>query len=288
MKTAPGRDPGLVTSTARSSHAAQAVRAAREADEVAAGNGVRVTTLSRSAEFRRAAGVLQEIWQSSQGEPMSAETLVALDFSGNYVSAAFVGDEMVGVAAAFRTDHGSLHSHIAGVLPQAQGRSVGFVLKMHQRAWALERGITDIGWTFDPLVRRNAHFNLVKLGARAVAYLPDFYGEMKDAFNPGDISDRLFVEWDLAAAIPGRYVDSSSATPALLVGPDGEPVPTDADGGLLTVALPTDLDEVRTFSPGASGRWRLALRHMLSGALADGYRIVGFDESQAYVLQRKD
>ena len=213
VKTAPGRDPGTVTSTASGTHAARPRRAAEEADAVAVGHGVRVATLSSSTEFRRAAAVLQEIWQSSQGEPMSAETLVALDFSGNYVTAAFVGDEMVGVAAAFRTDHRSLHSHIAGVLPQAQGRSVGFVLKMHQRAWALEQGITDIGWTFDPLVRRNAHFNLVKLGARAVAYLPDFYGEMKDAFNPGDISDRLFVEWDLAAAVPGAYVDSSTATP---------------------------------------------------------------------------
>jgi len=33
-----------------------------------------------------------------------------------------------------------------------------------------------IAWTYDPLIRRNAYFNLVKLGARPVEYLRNFYG----------------------------------------------------------------------------------------------------------------
>lgn len=277
-----------MTSTAPTTLPDWAGAAAGEAGAAAAEFGIRVSTLSRSADFRRAAGVLQEIWRSTQGEPMSAETLVALDFSGNYVSAAFVGDDMVGVSAAFRTDHGSLHSHISGVLPRAQGRSVGFVLKMHQRAWALERGVTEIGWTFDPLIRRNAHFNLVKLGATVADYLLDFYGEMVDAFNPGDTSDRLFLSWDLARGVPGHYVDSAGAQPLVSLGDDGEPVMHDPAGPLLTVALPRDLDLVRTYSAGASGRWRLALRHSLAGALADGYELTGMDTDQSYVLRRKD
>jgi predicted GNAT superfamily acetyltransferase len=277
-----------MTSTAPTTLPDWAGTAAGEAEAAAGEFGVRVTTLSRSADFRRAAGVLQEIWRSAQGEPMSAETLVALDFSGNYVSGAFIGDEMVGVSAAFRTDHGSLHSHISGVLPQAQGRSVGFVIKMHQRAWALERGVTEIGWTFDPLIRRNAHFNLVKLGARVDDYLLDFYGEMVDAFNPGDTSDRLFLSWDLTRGVPGHYADSSGAQPLVSLGDDGEPTVHEATGRLLTVALPRDLDLVRTYSPGASGRWRLALRHSLSRALANGYQVIGMDTDQSYVLQRKD
>ena len=43
----------------------------------------------------------------------------------------------------------------------------------------------------DPLVRRNAAFNLNALGTRAVAFHPDFYGPMGDAINAGDASDRL-------------------------------------------------------------------------------------------------
>jgi predicted GNAT superfamily acetyltransferase len=282
-----GRPAGAATAEATTAEATTAEAAAAEAETAAAEFGVRVTTLSRSADFRRAAGVLQEIWRSTQGEPMSAETLVALDFSGNYVSAAFIGEEMVGVSAAFRTDHGSLHSHISGVLPQAQGRSVGFVIKMHQRAWALERNVTEIGWTFDPLIRRNAHFNLVKLGATVVDYLLDFYGEMVDAFNPGDTSDRLFLSWDLTGGIPGHYADSTGAQALVSVGEDGEPVLHETAAPLLTVALPRDLALVQSYSTGASGRWRLALRHSLSGALADGYAVIGMDVNQAYVLQRK-
>ena len=54
-------------------------------------------------------------------------------------------------------------------------------------------------WTFDPLVRRNAYFNTVKLAARPVEYLVDFYGEMTDEINAGQGSDRLLVEWPLLA-----------------------------------------------------------------------------------------
>jgi predicted GNAT superfamily acetyltransferase len=277
-----------MTSTASRTLAMVAAAAADQAGAAAAATGVRTTTLARSVDFRRAAGVLREIWRSAEGEPMSAETLVALDFSGNYVSAAFIGDEMVGVSAAFRTEHGSLHSHISGVLPQAQGRSVGYVLKMHQRAWALDRGITNIGWTFDPLIRRNAHFNLVKLGATVADYLLDFYGEMVDAFNPGDTSDRLFLDWDLTGPVPGRYARSAGAAAALAVGPDGEPVLAEIGEPLLRVSLPADLEEIATYAAGASGRWRLALRRILSEALSHGYLVTGMDETQSYVLRRKD
>lgn len=277
-----------MTSTAPGDLAVLATAAARRAEAVAETAGVRVTRLSRSVDFSGAAAVLQEIWQSPQGQPMAPETLVALDFSGNYVSAAFIGDEMVGVSAAFRTETQTLHSHISGVLPQARGRSVGLALKLHQRAWALARGVVEIGWTFDPLIRRNAHFNLVTLGARASTYLPDFYGEMVDAFNPGDTSDRLFVEWDLTRSLPGHYVDSTGALPALTVGADGEPVRGEGAARLLTVSVPPDLAEINRAAPGASGRWRLALREALSGALGSGYEIAGLADDQSYVLRRKD
>ena len=63
-------------------------------------------------------------------------------------------------------------------------------------------------WTFDPMVARNAWFNLGKLGAVADRFYPDFYGPMTDAINAGERSDRLVIRWDLAArarpAGPGR------------------------------------------------------------------------------------
>ncbi|PJI52362.1 hypothetical protein CTI14_43535, partial [Methylobacterium radiotolerans] len=68
----------------------------------------------------------------------------------------------------------ALHSHIAGVSGRMRGRSVGFALKVHQRAWALSEGLEEISWTFDPLISRNAHFNLVKLAAEPTSYHRNF------------------------------------------------------------------------------------------------------------------
>jgi hypothetical protein len=79
-----------------------------------------------------------------------------------------------------------------------------------ERAWAIHEGIVEIHWTYDPLVRRNAYFNLHKLGAVPSAYLPDFYGPLPDGINAGDKSDRLYLRWSLAspravAAAHGDY-----------------------------------------------------------------------------------
>src|SRR3546814_4199746 len=92
-----------------------------------------------------------------------------------------------------------MHSHIAGGLPQYQGRGIGRVLKQHQRDWAFAREAGHITWTFDPLIARNAHFNLRVLGARVTEYLVDQYGSMPDEINRGIPTDRLLVTWALAA-----------------------------------------------------------------------------------------
>ena len=55
--------------------------------------------------------------------------------------------------------------------------------------------MSKIVWTFDPLVRRNALFNLARLGARTTRYEVDFYGPVRDAINGEDDTDRLVVEW---------------------------------------------------------------------------------------------
>lgn len=58
-------------------------------------------------------------------------------------------------------------------------------------------------WTFDPLIRRNAHVNLVKLGATVRAYHPDFYGELADVINGSDRTDRFEVGWRLDREVGG-------------------------------------------------------------------------------------
>src|SRR5205823_7392831 len=95
------------------------------------------------------------------------------------------GGALVGFVAGFLGVQEGLHahSHMLGVVQDAQSRGVGYALKLAQRAACLDAGIDEVRWTYDPLVARNARFNLVKLGAVATRFLPGFYGEMTDRLN---------------------------------------------------------------------------------------------------------
>ncbi|MFF2389678.1 GNAT family N-acetyltransferase [Agromyces sp. NPDC058104] len=92
-----------------------------------------------------------------------------------------------------------LHSHMNAVAPEARGHGIGLALKLRQRAIALAHGVDEVRWTFDPLIRRNARMNLVRLGAEVAAYLPEFYGVIGDEITGADRSDRFEVRWRLDA-----------------------------------------------------------------------------------------
>ena len=57
------------------------------------------------------------------------------------------------------------------------------------------QGIDRITWTYDPLLSRNAHLNIARLGAVCNSYIRDAYGEMRDELNQGVPSDRFQVDW---------------------------------------------------------------------------------------------
>ncbi|GAB2813908.1 GNAT family N-acetyltransferase [Lentzea nigeriaca] len=244
-----------------------------------------VRQLTEHKELLAAQRLYESIWRSST-PPVTAELMRALIKSGNYVAGAFDGEDLVGACAGFCSPPAerSLHSHIAGVAPGMRGRNIGHALKLDQREWALARGIRTITWTFDPLVRRNAHFNLAKLGADATAYLPDLYGQMSDDINGGGDSDRLLVTWDLTAGEP-RAV-SAEGVVALGISADGMPVPGTIEGHTVLVAVPADIESLRATNPAAAHEWRHAVRGVLGGLLTEGARITGFDRSGWYVVER--
>jgi predicted GNAT superfamily acetyltransferase len=264
------------------------VAAVRAAD--AAGVGVRdVSTL---ADLHEVLALYRDIWGES---PVNLEQLRALTHAGNYLAGAFRGGTMVGACVGFFAAPvgRAMHSHVAGVAAGARAGNVGFALKLHQRAWAMARGIREITWTFDPLVRRNAHVNLVKLASRPREYLVDFYGDLADAVNAGQGSDRLLVVWDLAdpavvAACGGNpaTVDAAGAVPALAVAPDGAPQPVRATAGRVLVGVPADVEDLRRRDPGLARRWRSAVRDVLGGLMAQGARVVGFAGEAGYVLEQ--
>ncbi|MFJ5776923.1 GNAT family N-acetyltransferase [Streptomyces sp. NPDC093094] len=255
-------------------------------------NALELRALHTVEDLGAAARLFAGIWGTDADHaPVSAELMRALSHSGNYVTGAYESGRLAGASVGFfgAPVGTTLHSHITGA---GAGRGIGLALKLHQREWALARGLKRITWTYDPLVRRNAYFNLVKLGARPEEYLTSFYGAMHDAINGGDESDRVLAAWDLAARPPGT--DGTAPVPP--------PVPADADRGVLDrdgrpvlgparsdtvlVDLPDDIEALRRTDPAAARAWRLAVRDTLGGLLAEGARVVGLHERRSYVVRR--
>jgi predicted GNAT superfamily acetyltransferase len=265
-------------------------------------DGVTLELVHSEHDARAAVGVLAEVWPRAGGkEPLPPELAWVFAHSGNYVAIARQGDQPVGAAIGFRgeDEHGALlHSHITGVLPDRQSLGVGYALKQHQRDWARSHGIDRITWTFDPLVTRNAYFNVVKLGARLTTYYVDFYGPMDDEINNGDETDRCLVTWRVNspaadAASTGVFaaadvagIRASGGVEVLVPGATGAPVVTTSSADLRLLHLPTDIVDVRHQDPTLARAWRLGLREVLVPAFADGLEVVGVDRSGWYVIGR--
>jgi len=227
---------------------------------VAVSNVASYRLLGDEADLERAAVVIRTVWDDPT--LASPSQLRAYTHFGNPTIGAFVDDELVGVAIAFLAPAGGvhLHSHITGVLPPYQHLGLGHGLKLAQRTWCQDHGINEVTWTFDPMLAKNAHFNLRKLGAIAEALLPAFYGEMHDAINAGDVTDRLEVHW---------HLDGSGHRPST--------------AGARRVPVPTDYQKLRAADPTVAGAERRRVREALAEGFDRGLVLVDFDAG-AYVF----
>jgi predicted GNAT superfamily acetyltransferase len=221
---------------------------------------VEIRLLVEPPDLEAAAEVINVVWDDPT--LASPSLLRAYTHFGNPTLGAFVAGRLVGVSVAFLAPSGGthLHSHITGLLPEYQHLGLGHRLKLEQRAWCEARGITEVTWTFDPMLARNAHFNLRKLGAVAEAVLPAFYGAMNDGLNRGDVTDRLEVHWHLvpAATAPERA------------------------GAIRTVAIPEDYAALRIADPEQARIERKRVCEELVDGFRDGLVIVDFNDRYEY------
>jgi predicted GNAT superfamily acetyltransferase len=263
---------------------------------------LRIEVADQPEAMASARAVFDEVWPG-EGTQVTSNLLRALVHAGGYCSVVLDDDDrVVGAALGFPSRDASLpggvylHSHMAAVVDGLRDRGIGAAIKQHQRAWAREQGIPVVSWTFDPLVRRNAHFNVNRLGVEVRAYHPDFYGVMTDAINAGDRTDRLVAWW---------VVDSErahAAAQADLVIPDHDSmlqsardlirldngVPRLADppapGETVLVSLPDDVVSLRQADPALGLQWRLAVREALTTSFEAGLRVSAVTSAGAYVL----
>ena len=278
--------------------------AEQDAAGAAARAGVVVRAVDSVVELRGVADLFSRIWATPLVPPMPHDIMRSLAHAGGRVHGAFREGQLVGASVAVfgSPASASCYSLIAGVSPETASRGVGLALKLAQRVWALRAGVVWMNWTFDPLLRRNARFNISRLGAVGTEYLVDFYGEIADGVNDPE-TDRLTVSWDLRAALPGSTASADLLGPRvpsgedvphaiLAAGPAGEPVAGIASEagssgpGRLRCWIPDGILSIRRTDPGMARRWRLAVREALGGAIGDGYQVTGLMEPGWYVLEK--
>jgi predicted GNAT superfamily acetyltransferase len=201
------------------------------------------------------------IW-GGEFELVSVNVLVATVSEGGMAIGAFDEGRLVGAVYGFATrEPDVLHSHYLAVEPAYRRRGLAKELKLHQRHWCLQRGITAMRWTYDPLQLGNARFNVEVLGAVGQRYHPNHYGVL-GGINGGLPSDRVTVRWDLL----GHSREHSEN---------------------LDVDVPHVTPDDIAGSSMAALHARLALRESLHAAMDDGWEITGVDfDGRRYLLTR--
>jgi predicted GNAT superfamily acetyltransferase len=259
------------------------------AREAAGKAGVHIRPLGTLDQAGEAVEVMAATWGPHQLVPR--ELLRAFQSSGNVLIGAYEGERMVGFVLGFMGWHGQgfhLHSHMLAVVPERRDAGIGYALKLAQRAASLDAGVPEVRWTFDPLVARNAHFNLVKLGAVADRFHRHFYGDMPDSLNRGDRSDRLEVLWDLRSRPPTEVRPLSPMKRVLSrMGPEELPRPSDVSvppGENAAVQIPRDYPVLRERDLALAAEWREAVAEAMETCFGAGLRGVWFLPDSTYLF----
>ncbi len=256
---------------------------------------VHVRGLRSPAEFAAASQVAKGAWGFSDLMVPPPPDMITATHSGGMTAGAFEGERLLAfVHAVPRTNLGrpAIHSHLLAVRPDAQGRGLSVLLKLFQREWCLARGIGLVTWTWDPFMLRNARLNLVRLGAVAPVFIPDFYGAVGGIY--GELpSDRLEAHWKLASRRVARAAQGEPPGPepeeaALLPVARGGRAPS---ARRVLLPFPAGYPEVfrRDLAGGVAARRRFG--RAAAALFADGFAavsVVAGEGGPAYVLERRE
>lgn len=212
--------------------------------------------------------------------PVPTSMFVVAHHTGGQVLGAFSEGKMIGFTMAVAGARGAqpfLHSHMTAVLPDYRDQGVGRRLKLFQRQDALKRGIRLVEWTFDPLELKNAHFNLVRLGAVARRFIPNCYGITESPLHVGLPTDRLVAEWSLDSDRV-KNILADNAIPS--------------KDTAARIALPTNLGDMKVKDREAGAKVQSAAREQFQKYFGEEYVATSIerrDESTTeYVLEPAD
>lgn len=247
-----------------------------------------IRTLRSNEDCQAAADFQREIWGSDYIDIVPGTLLHVVDYVGGLAAGAF--DKQSGVLVGFVfgmngiRDGDLVHwSHMLGVRESARNSGLGRMLKEYQRSTLAGIGVKRIYWTFDPLMSKNAYFNINRLGAEIVEYVPDMYGRTSSPLHLGLPTDRLIVCLQTA---PHEVRDRSEVVRAPVLTPfpalDDHTVSVrDPAPETALIEIPADILDVLARSPHAAQTWRLAVRDHFQWALSHGYSVTGVHRDEA-------
>ena len=176
-------------------------------------------------------------------------------------------------------------SHMLAVRESARDAGLGIRLKLYQRELLLKNGVDTACWTFDPLVAKNAHINLNRLGAVVLEHVENMYGESNSTLHAGLGTDRFVVEWRLGDEAVLRAIAGLEPSGATVFA--RSPVvnhtmrPPPASGARVRIEIPADIYGVLESAPEQAAEWRARTRGAFQQYLSQGYRVATFYRDRA-------
>jgi chorismate synthase len=261
---------------------------------------VDVRPIGALAEYRACVALQAEVWGEGFEAVPAAVLQVATHVGGICLGAFDHDGTLCGIVFGLSgsEDGVPMHwSHLLAVRESVRNLGVGRLLKERQRELLASRGIPEMQWSFDPMIARNAHLNLNRLGARVVRYVPDMYGITDSPLHHGLATDRLVVALATSPApassrVRARPTSAPVLTPEPQAGDDViEPAGT-ARPPALWIEVPSDFQELLARSPSSAVRWHGALRQQFLWALGEGYVVTGlhrdrFTARSYYLLETR-
>jgi len=252
----------------------------------------------------------------TDAELVPAHLLITAQHYGGVMLGAFTpDDEMIGFVFGFtgvaddqrfpEMDQRIVHcSHMMGVLPAYRGQAVGYRLKCAQREAALQQNMRVMVWTYDPLLCVNATLNIARLGGVCRTYLPNLYGELKEALNAGLPTDRFEVEWWIASRHVEKHLDPGEEIKTLANWRGARAVPINdtsmrSDGyrapeswqvvpsdETILIEIPVDFQKMRKDDLALARAWRMHTREVFQWAFGTGYSVEAFavEDQRAYYI----
>ena len=247
----------------------------------------RIRELASLTDYDACVALQDDTWGHGFSERVPGAILRVAQKIGGVAAGAFAADGslagfvfgMTGVRAGVLVHW----SDMLAVRPDARGTGLAESLKQYQRDRVRDVGVSIMYWTADPLVARNAHFNINHLGALPSEYVENMYGGNTGSVLHGTMpTDRIVYRWDLNAPSVETHGDDTRTdgvdeTSAIQIDANGTPHPVDTGAARhVRIPLPDDLSAVQAASSTLALAWRMAVREAFTTRLTAGFNVTSF------------